>query len=98
MQISPALNFASVPLDAGNLLSLRPLDGTLDIKKTGSYEVAFNVKKLKHGFQYKIDPLYITFPSVESAKSFDIDYSIFPENHPERIKGKVHVVLDTKSS
>jgi len=63
------------------------------IRRINSYEVRFGIKRLKHGLQVHLDPLYITFPSIKEAKSFHIDYDIIVGNYPEEFKGKLHVII-----
>lgn len=66
------------------------------IKKIKSYEVAFSTPKLKHGFLIKFDPVYVIFPSIETGKSFNVNYSILAGNLPEKIEGEVHIIIDTE--
>jgi hypothetical protein len=66
------------------------------IRKINSFEVSFSVPKLKHGLQVEFEPVYVIFPSIESAKSFNISYSILAGNHPERVEDQIHIVLNTK--
>lgn len=78
---------------------LRPPDSPKGpfIKKTSSYEVKFFVPKLKHGLMVELDPIHLIFPSFESAHPFHVDYSIIAANHPEEIKGKVHIIVTVKN-
>ena len=67
------------------------------IKKTNSYEVKFYVPKLKHGLMVELDPIHVIFPSFESPHRFHVDYSIIAANHPEEIKGKVHIIVTVEN-
>jgi len=68
------------------------------IKKTKSYEVTYHEQKLKHGLQVELDPVYVIFPSIDSAHSFNIDYSLFAANVPEEVKGRIHIIIDIENS
>lgn len=63
------------------------------IKKTNSYDVKFNVPKLKHNIQITLDPVYILFKSIELAKSFSVSYSILADNLPEPSEGTLNIVI-----
>ncbi len=64
------------------------------IRKTNSYEVKFEIRRLKHGLQINLDSLYITFPSTKEAKPFHIDYNLLVANYPEEFKGQLHVKIE----
>ena len=88
------------PMSEGlKLLSSRPpntppsSDGKPFIKKTNSYEVRYHLEQLKHGMERQFDPVYITFPSFEDAKSFHVDVLIVPANHP-KIQDRIHVKIE----
>jgi hypothetical protein len=68
------------------------------IKKTESYEVKYIVPKLKHGLEIALEPVYITFPSIDEAHSFHVNYSIIAANVPEKINDDVHIIIDIQSS
>jgi len=63
------------------------------IVNNNGYEVTFSYSKIKQHIPIKFSPVYAIFPSVESAKSFHIDYSIIADNVPEKIEGQLHIVL-----
>lgn len=66
------------------------------IKKSNSYDVGFNVKKLKHGDHEESDTLFLTFENYESASPFTIDYEIRADNLPDPVKGQLHVIVEKK--
>ena len=63
------------------------------IRKTNSYEVTFETENLQHGFVWTLTPLYATFDSWESSKSFSIDYSIHAGNMIDDQTGELGVVI-----
>ena len=65
-----------------------------DIRKSGSYDVGFQVRRLKHGFSEPMAPLLLTFDSFDSAQSFQIDYRINAANMPRESEGQLHVIID----
>jgi len=67
------------------------------IRKTGSYEVEFYAKRIKHKLQEATDPLYVLFQSFEAARSFRIDYRLLAANIPEEVTGQLHVVVNKDS-
>jgi hypothetical protein len=68
------------------------------IKKTNSYEVKYHVPKLKHGLQTELDPVYVIFPSMDAAHSFNINYSILAANVPEEVTGQIHIIVDKEDT
>ena len=65
------------------------------IRKTNSYNVEFECDKLQHGFIWEFAPLFVTFDSWESAKSFSIDYVIRAGNMIDAEEGKLGVVVES---
>lgn len=63
------------------------------IKKTNSYDVNYDIPKLKHGLICELDSLYILFKSISLAKSFNIEYSILADNLPEPSEGILNIVI-----
>jgi len=63
------------------------------IKKTNSYDVNYDIPKLKHGLMHEFSPVYILFKSIDLAKSFHIKYSILADNLPEASEGTLNVVI-----
>jgi hypothetical protein len=64
------------------------------IRKTNSYDVEFRRNKLQHGFIWEFAPLFVTFDTWESAKSFSIDYIIRAGNMIDPKEGKLGVVVE----
>jgi len=63
------------------------------IKKTNSYDVNYDIPKLKHGLMHELDSVYILFKSIGLAKSFHIKYSILADNLPEPSEGTLNIVI-----
>jgi len=68
------------------------------IIKTNSYDVKYELNKIKHGFQISLDPLFLVFDSIESARSFKIDYSILAGNLPEPANGELNIIIEKNIS
>lgn len=64
-----------------------------NIRRTKSYDVHLKVRKIKHNSPVSFDPLYITFGSLESAKSFGIKYRINAGNMLREAKGFLNVII-----
>jgi hypothetical protein len=64
------------------------------IRKTNSYEVTFESKKLQHQFVWNCAALYVVFDSWVDVKSFSIDYSLHAGNVMKDREGKLHVVIE----
>ncbi|WP_320122734.1 PIN domain-containing protein [uncultured Sphaerochaeta sp.] len=64
------------------------------INKTQSYEVHFQVKKLKQNMKMALDPICILFRSYDEIKPFSFDYVINVENHPDEFVGKYHIKFE----
>jgi hypothetical protein len=64
------------------------------LTKTDSYELEYNVKKLKHGYIHPIKELLIIFPCYKEAKSFNFDYTITADNLLEPERGTLNVVIN----
>jgi hypothetical protein len=65
------------------------------IRKTSSYDVHYEVGKIKHGYFHDLGGLVIIFPSKEEAKSFSVQYQVTADNHPESQSGELHFVLSS---
>lgn len=63
------------------------------IRETESYEVEWTVQRLKHKQAAPLQPLIVTFRHYESASSFGIDYRLHAGNLPDKVEGKLHVVV-----
>ncbi len=68
--------------------------GSPSIKKTNSYDVAFDLETLKHNQDYILDDLFLTFDSFESANGFTVDYKIYAANVPEVLTGQLNVMVE----
>jgi hypothetical protein len=55
-----------------------------------------DIKKLNHGFDESLEPMFAIFDSHDGAKSFAITYEIHAANLPAPEKGELHVVIDRK--
>lgn len=51
-------------------------------------------KRIKHGFLYKIKPIYLVFESTDTVKSFSIDYKIHAINLRVPNEGRLHIVTN----
>lgn len=58
--------------------------------------VKITIKKLQHGLESKIEPLFVQFPSVESAKPFEICYEIHASNLQDPIKRRIPVKIEKR--
>jgi len=74
----------------------RNLSSGPQIRKTNSYEVKYDLDKLKHGMQIYLKPVYILFESIDLTKSFKISYSILADNLPEPSNGNLNIVMLNK--
>jgi hypothetical protein len=72
----------------------RPNVSSPEIKRLDSYEVQFNVRRIKHNMQVSCDPLFVAFDSFESARSFRIDYEILAANVPHKVAGQLHMIIE----
>lgn len=64
-----------------------------DIRPTNSFDVSFKVEALQHCGHQEIKRLYLTFPSVEAAESFQIAWSVICDEQPEPTKGSLNVIV-----
>jgi len=64
------------------------------IKKTQSYDVNVNVRRLKHLQSDSIQTFFLTFDSFEAAGSFAIEYRIIADNAPEPFLGSLNCVIE----
>jgi hypothetical protein len=64
------------------------------IRKTNSYDVTLETGKLQHGFIWTFSPLYVTFDSRESPKSFSIEYALHAGNMIDVETGQLGVVIE----
>lgn len=80
--------------DTGNFSTESDSSTKPKIKKTNSYEVSYKIDKLKHFMDMELDAVYVIFPNIEEAFSFPIGYSIIAENVPDKIEGKLRIVVE----
>lgn len=64
---------------------------SFSLRKTNSYEVKDHFVRIKHGHSGKLGKFFLTFPSLENAESFAVDYRITAANLPSAIEGRLHV-------
>jgi rRNA-processing protein FCF1 len=64
------------------------------IKKTNSYDVDFNRKRLKHGYSEELEELTIIFDSNSSINNFQIDFELSSGNMPDKLVGKLNVQFE----
>ncbi len=62
--------------------------------KTNSYDVESHVEELKHNFMVNLGRFFIGFDSWKSARSFSIDYDVYAANLPDKVEGKLHVIVE----
>jgi hypothetical protein len=93
MNLFPSVSLLSSFPDIHRLPQFR--DPSLPrIRKTNSYEVTLEQDKLQHGFIWTFTPLYVSFDSWESAKSFSIGYMIHAGNMIEEQRGELSVIIE----
>lgn len=68
-----------------------------EIKRSNSYEVSYEVQRLKQHMNEPFDPLYVVFDSFESAASFRIDYRINAADLPDETTGVLHTAVTRAS-
>jgi rRNA-processing protein FCF1 len=64
------------------------------IRKTNSYDVTFEVPKLKHGYIWNIETFYVAFDSWASAASFAIEYRVHAGNRIDEQTGELGVIVE----
>lgn len=63
----------------------------VNIEKTHSYDVHFQVQRLKQNMEMALDSIFLLFDSYEDIKSFSFEYVINVENHPDEFRGEYHI-------
>ncbi|MBF4483105.1 PIN domain-containing protein [Dehalococcoides mccartyi] len=91
--ISPNLFSPIMGRIPNGVLSPRNIS-TPNIRKTRSYEVTFDILRIKHKLQEAVEPLYILFESYDAAKSFQIEYRLLAANIPTEVTGQLHVIIN----
>jgi hypothetical protein len=64
------------------------------VKRSNSVDLSSQVKELTHGLEVGLDSFYVMFESRESVRSFQIDYELLAGNIPEKLLGKLHVIVE----
>jgi hypothetical protein len=64
------------------------------IRKTNSYDVDLSVTTAKHGHTYVLGSYKVVFETTEDMSSFEIDYQITAANLPQKIIGKLSVIVE----
>lgn len=64
-----------------------------EIKRSNSYDVSYEVQRLKQHMNEPCDPLYVVFDSFENTASFRIDYRINSADLPDETNGSLNVVV-----
>jgi len=73
-----------------------PIPGNVSsptIQRSNSYDVSFDIQRLKQHMSEPCEPLYITFDSFESATSFSIRYRVNAADLPDEVTGSLHVIV-----
>lgn len=68
-------------------------NGIPKIKKTNSYNVDFHIDNLKHNQKFDLESLFLKYDDKDLAENFSIDYEIMVANYPEKIVGKLNVII-----
>jgi rRNA-processing protein FCF1 len=64
-----------------------------EIKRSNSYDVSYEVQRLKQHMNERFDPLYVVFDSFRDAASFRIDYRINAADIPDETTGTLNVIV-----
>lgn len=64
------------------------------IERSNSYNVSYEVDRLKQHMNEPFEPLYVAFDSLNDVASFSIDYRINAAELPDEVTGVLHVVVD----
>lgn len=75
----------------------KPNVSSPSIKKTNSYDVNFNVVRLKHNKIETLDKMFAIFNNLESIINFKVDYEIKCSNVPEVVKGILTFINTVKA-
>lgn len=63
------------------------------IRETNSFEVGFDVQRVKHNLPVPLDPLFVLFRERDSVQSFGIDYQMHAANLPKPVQGRLDVIV-----
>lgn len=99
-RLSNMSNFLSTPYipppNMGSNFSLPSNISSYNIKRTKSYDVDFQIQRLKQKISESADVLYLEFDSYDTAQSFHINYNIIVATPPCEFSGVLHVVVNKK--
>jgi hypothetical protein len=85
--------FAPVP-NLGNILKAEPVIWHGIEKEDSGWVASFEVRKLNHGYSEDCPrPLHVVFSTVDSMRSFQVEYEVTAGNIPEKSRGILHGVL-----
>lgn len=74
-----------------SLSRLAPSPTAPHITRSNSYEVTFELGRVRQQSSTKLDPLYVVFASSNHVQPFHIDYRITANNLPGVAEGQLHV-------
>ena len=72
--------------------SEKPNISNPSIKKTNSYDVDINIRKLKHNKIAVLKKMFVTFENYNSIINFSVDYEIRCSNVPNIVSGKLNFI------
>lgn len=64
-----------------------------EIGGVSGQDVDVHVQHIKHKLREPFDALYVTFDSLDTARSFQIEYRILAANFPEEVNGILHIII-----
>jgi hypothetical protein len=85
------------PPNLSKLNAAPPNVSSPKIRRTKSYDVQIKVRRIKHNQPVSLKPLYLTFDTYESAKSFNIQFRLNAANIPREVNGFLNVIIDKPS-
>jgi hypothetical protein len=68
------------------------------IVKSSSYDIRYEVKKLKHGYILDLGELLVQFSSKSETRSFSVDFAITADNLPGSQSGTLHFIVPSQES
>lgn len=89
---SSMYSYPSIP-DTGRM-GEKPNLSSPDITKTGSYDVHWHARRIKHKQSEQLDPLAVSFRDYDDVKNFSIGFRLHAENMREVPEGNLHVVIE----
>lgn len=67
-----------------------------NIKRTKSYDVDFQIQRLKQKISESAGVLYLEFDSYDTAQSFHIDYDMVVATPPCEFSDRLHIIVNKK--